>query len=130
MVIAKPGSVAREAILRRQARARAAGERDPADDIGVVLGCGHSQLLDRVIGYVAGAFGQEIQSARIFPRQQRRGTPARGRQALNWGNGPLEASHVCPPFRSGKSRQNCQAARARTTAENPTSTINTVNRPS
>jgi hypothetical protein len=60
MVIAKPGSVAREAILRRQARARAAGERDPAVDIGVVLRCWHSQLLDRVIGYVAGAFGQEI----------------------------------------------------------------------
>jgi hypothetical protein len=52
--------VAREAILRRQARARAAGERDPAVDIGVVLRCWHSQLLDRVIGYVAGAFGQEI----------------------------------------------------------------------
>jgi hypothetical protein len=59
MVIAKPGSLAREAIFRRQARARAVGERDPAVDIGVVLRCWHSQLLDRVIGYVAGAFGQE-----------------------------------------------------------------------
>ncbi|WP_172170574.1 hypothetical protein [Paraburkholderia elongata] len=60
MVMAKPGSVAREAILRRQARARATRERDPVVDIGVVLRCWHSQLLDRVIGYVAGAFGQEI----------------------------------------------------------------------
>jgi hypothetical protein len=60
MVMAKPGSLVREAILRRQVRARAAGERDLAVDIGVVLRCWHSQLLDRVIGYVAGAFGQEI----------------------------------------------------------------------
>ncbi|SDJ31318.1 hypothetical protein SAMN04487926_14249 [Paraburkholderia steynii] len=29
-------------------------------DIGAVLRCWHSQLLDRIIGYVAGAFGQEI----------------------------------------------------------------------
>jgi hypothetical protein len=60
MVMAMPGSVAREAILRRQAQARATRERDPAVDIGVVLRCWHSQLLDRVIGYVASAFGQEI----------------------------------------------------------------------
>jgi hypothetical protein len=60
MVIAKPGSLAREAIFRRQARARAAGERNPAVDIGVVLRCWHSQLLDRLIGYIAGAFGPEI----------------------------------------------------------------------
>jgi hypothetical protein len=60
MVMGMPGSVAREAILRRQARVRTTRERDPAVDIGVVLRCWHSQLLDRVIGYVASAFGQEI----------------------------------------------------------------------
>ncbi|WP_434660747.1 hypothetical protein P5W99_11015 [Paraburkholderia sp. A3BS-1L] len=60
MVMAKPGSVAREAILRRQARARTTRERDPAVDLSVVLRCWHSQLLDRVIGYVACAFGAEI----------------------------------------------------------------------
>ncbi|QCP48264.1 hypothetical protein FAZ95_03085 [Trinickia violacea] len=60
MVMAKPGSLAREAILRRQARARATRERDSAVDLSVVLRCWHSQLLDRVIGYVVGAFGPEI----------------------------------------------------------------------
>jgi hypothetical protein len=60
MMMAMPGPLVREAILRRQARARVAGQRDPAVDIGVVLRCWHSQLLDRIIGYVAGAFGQEI----------------------------------------------------------------------
>ena len=60
MVIAKPGGLVREAILRRQARARATHERDPAVDVDVVLKCWHSQRLDRVIGYVAGEFGQEV----------------------------------------------------------------------
>ncbi|MBB4517178.1 hypothetical protein [Paraburkholderia fungorum] len=60
MVSARPASLVRRAIAKRQQHIRATRERDPAVDLEVVLTCWHSQRLAEVVGCVFSEFSEPV----------------------------------------------------------------------
>lgn len=60
MVSARPASLVRRAITKRQQHVRATRERDPEVDLEIVLTCWHSQRLAEVVGCVFSEFSETV----------------------------------------------------------------------